>query len=46
MRKHACPEAKCSNPTIGFTLIRAQNPMRGNSSYLQASQEKDGRIIS
>jgi hypothetical protein len=43
--KHACPEAKDSNPTTGLNLICDRNPFRGNSNYWQVSLEEAGRII-
>jgi len=31
--KHASPDAKCSNPTTGLTLLWARNPFRGNFNH-------------
>jgi len=39
--KHACPEAKGSNPTNGLTLLWDRKTSRGNFSYRQVSQEKN-----
>jgi hypothetical protein len=44
--KHACPEAKRSNPTSGLTLLWARNPFRESSNCWQVSQEEAGRIKS
>jgi len=35
--KHAGPEAKCSSPITGLTLLWARNPFRGNSNHWQIS---------
>jgi hypothetical protein len=43
--KHACPEAKGSNPTTGLTLLWAHNPFRGHFNHGQVSQEKAGRVF-
>jgi len=42
--RHACPEAKRSNPITGLTLLWARNPFWGKSIYWQVSQEEAGRI--
>jgi len=43
--KHASPEAKGSNPTIGLTLLWARNPFRGNFNYCQVSWKEAGQIF-
>jgi len=45
IQKHACPEAKGSNPTTGLNLLWACSPFRGNSNYWQVSREGSGRVI-
>jgi hypothetical protein len=42
--KHAGPEAKGSNPTTGFTLLWARNPLRGNFNQWQVSRKKPERF--
>ena len=37
--KHAGPEAKCSYPTAGLTLLWAGNPFRGNFNHGQVSRK-------
>jgi hypothetical protein len=43
--KHACPEAKGSNPTTGLNLLWAQNQLREHFNHWQVSQEKTGQIF-
>ena len=43
--KHACPEARVSNPTAGLTLLWARNTFRGNSQSWQFAQEEIGRVV-
>jgi len=43
--KHAGPEAKGSNPTIGLTLLWVRNPFRGNFNQWQVSREEAGQIF-
>jgi hypothetical protein len=43
--KHACPEAKGSNPTTGLNLLWAQNQLREHFNHWQVSQDKTGRIF-
>ena len=43
--KHAGPEAKGSNPTVGLTLLWACNPFRGNFNHWQISRKEAGQIF-
>ena len=43
--KHAGPEAKCSNPTTGLTLLWARNPFRGNFNHWQVSRKEAGQFF-
>ena len=42
--KHAGPEAKCSDPTTGLSLLWARNPFRGNFNQWQVSRKEAGQI--
>jgi len=43
--KHAGPEAKCSSPTAGLTLLWARNQFRGNFNHWQVSRKEAGQIF-
>jgi len=43
--KHACSEAKVSNPAMGRAQLWTCSPLRGNTEYWHVSKEVSGRII-